>query len=180
MMKAQGTGHKALGEMSVGIIIIAFLMLLSACTKDQPGDWRDPVVSLEEVGACKDFGFKTESDYPNNTGCLLFEYDGDSILTLTHINAGFNCCPEEFFVEIDIRNDTIYVMESERDGLCDCNCLYDLHFTIQALPPGSYFISVDEPYVRQEDDPRLEDQIDLTKAGSGAVCVSRTHYPWGI
>jgi len=165
---------------TAGTIILVFFVLLSACTKEQPRDWQDPEVSLEEVGGCKDFGFKAESDYPNNTGCLLFEYDGDSILTLTHINAGFNCCPEEFFVNVDFRNDTIYILESERDGLCDCDCLYDLHFTIQHVPPGNYVISVSEPYVRQADDPRLEDHVDLTKAGSGEICVSRSHYPWGM
>ncbi|MEA1875676.1 MAG: hypothetical protein U9N86_02315 [Bacteroidota bacterium] len=160
--------------------ILVFFVLLYGCTKDQPRDWPNPAVSLEEVGGCKDFRPKAESDYPNNTACLLFDYDGDSILTLTHINAGFNCCPEEFFVNVDFRNDTIFILESERDGLCDCDCLYDLHFTIQPIPPGIYFISVDEPYVRQAEDPKLEDQVDLTKAGSGAFCVSRSHYPWGI
>ncbi|MCK5821497.1 MAG: hypothetical protein KAH17_06410 [Bacteroidales bacterium] len=160
--------------------ILVFFFLLYACTKEQPREWQDPEVSLEKVGGCKDFTPKTDSDYPNDTDCLSFEFDGDSILTMTHINAGFNCCPEEFIVKVDIRNDTIYITESERDGLCDCNCLYDLHFTIQPLPPGIYHITVDEPYVRQSDDPRLEDQIDLTKAGSGEFCVSRSHYPWGI
>jgi len=162
------------------IIVIASFVLLSACTKEQPKNWESPDVLLDEVSTCKDFGFKADADYPNDTDCLLFEYDGDSILTLTHINAGFNCCPEEFLINVDLRSDTIYILESEKDGLCDCYCLYDLHFTIQPIPPGIYSITVAEPYVSQADDPCLEDQIDLTKAGSGAICVSRSFYPWGI
>ncbi|MCD6346630.1 MAG: hypothetical protein J7L96_04340 [Bacteroidales bacterium] len=165
---------------TVGAFIIVLSMFLLACSKEQPKIWSNPEATLDEVGHCKEFSPKTRSDYPNNTDCILFAYDGDSMLTMTHINAGFNCCPEEFLVNVDLQNDTIFIRESERNGLCDCNCLYDLHFTIEPIPPGNYFISVDEPYARQAGEPRLQGLVDLSEAGSGEICVERSFYPWGL
>ncbi|MBT3242800.1 MAG: hypothetical protein HN352_06590 [Bacteroidetes bacterium] len=157
---------------------VLFLMLC-ACAKEQPKIWDNPLVNLEEVGDCKGFGMKSESDYPSDTDCLIFEYDGDSILTISHINAGFNCCPERFMVDVEIRNDTIFVLESEGEGVCDCDCLYDMNYTIQPVPPGEYIITVDEPYVRQAEEAKLEGHISLTEENTGEICVSRGHYPWG-
>ena len=155
-------------------------IMLYSCNKEQPALWLDPVVALDEVSQCKDFSPKAQSNYPNTTDCIHFEFDGDSILTVTHINAGFNCCPEEFIVNVNVSNDTIFITESERDGLCDCNCLYDLHFTIQPVKPAVYTVVVKEPYVQLSEESALSGTLDLTKPGSGEICVSRSHYPWGI
>ncbi|UCC43050.1 MAG: thrombospondin type 3 repeat-containing protein [Candidatus Zixiibacteriota bacterium] len=118
-------------------------------------------------------------DTSNDLSCIEWAYDGGSILTLNHVNAGFNCCP---IIAADIRFDgnTIIVeeLDSLENGGCDCLCLFDVEYEITNLSPGEYRILVIEPY-RWEGDIELDFTIDLSTAGSGVHCESRTHYPWG-
>lgn len=135
-----------------------------------------PPVCLPYAGAitggqCKTFGLDTDQD------CIYWSYDGEAILTINHLNAGFNCCPIQFYFEIDITGGVITVTESEEDLGCDCNCLFDIAYDIYEVPKGVYTIVFDEPYVSSEDEP-LTAEIDLTQPGSGSFCVTRTFYPW--
>lgn len=122
-------------------------------------------------GQCKTFGMDTDQD------CINWLYDGEATLTVNHINAGFNCCPIQFYFDIDITNGVITVTESEEEMGCDCNCLFDITYDIYEIPKGEYTIIFNEPYVSSEDEPLTAD-IDLTQPGSGSFCVTRTHYPW--
>ncbi len=156
---------------------LVLFLLSSACTKEKEPDWADPIVSLYEVGDCKQFGLKTD-DHPSDQDCIKWEYINDSVLSISHINAGFNCCPIEFLVDIVLTNDTLLIKESERDAPCDCICLYDLNYEISPVPKGSYTITVEEPYAR--DGILLEANINLIENKRGEFCVTRTDYPWGI
>jgi hypothetical protein len=95
-----------------------------------------------------------------------------------HINAGFNCCPGEIYCDIDIRNDTIFLIESEEKAECDCNCLYDIDITIAEVEKQKYHISIDEPYHKGQE--KILFEIDLIENETGIFCVQRTLYPWGI
>ncbi len=128
---------------------------------------------LNEYTGCKVFW---KSGYPPDVDCMVYQYEG-GILKLNHINAGFNCCPEQIVVDIQVVGDTILIEESEINGMCFCLCLFDLEMQINYLEPGEYLIRVIEPYLAENDEP-LEFTIDLVAEPAGAYCVPRLGYPW--
>jgi hypothetical protein len=70
--------------------------------------------------SCKD-NFKSASEItPDSLSCIDYYFDQNK-LSLKHINAGFNCCPERLWCNISLKNDTIIVQEFEKSALCDCN-----------------------------------------------------------
>jgi hypothetical protein len=114
---------------------------------------------------------------PSDKDCIEYEYDGEDVLLLTHVNAGFNCCPE-ITADITIVDNIITIEEIEISGDCDCLCLFDVYYEIINLEPGEYTILVVEPYLH-EDEEILEFTVDLSSSTSGSYCVDRYHYPWG-
>ncbi|UCF06461.1 MAG: hypothetical protein JSV33_05390 [bacterium] len=111
--------------------------------------------------------------------CVAYRYDGSGTLFLDHINAGFNCCPGEIVADITIDGSTITISEGETESACDCLCLFDVHYRIDDLPPGTYTITFIEPYRRGEDEV-LEFTVELDGTTSGSHCVERNHYPWDV
>jgi hypothetical protein len=116
---------------------------------------------------------------PDTEGCLEYEYDGQSVLILTHLNAGFNCCPGEIVVDITFENSTITIREDETEALCSCLCLFDLDYRIENLAPGEYTIVVDEPYL-PDGNKILIFTVNLAADPVGIHCVPRQGYPWGM
>ncbi len=129
---------------------------------------------------CK--GFKStasDSVTPDTLSCVEYTFDeADNKLIIKHINAGFNCCPESLYCNIELKNDTIYIHEHETDGLCDCLCLFDLDIEIIGVEAKKYQLVFIEPYA--SDQPELEFEADLTNNPSGSFCLTRKKYPWGV
>jgi hypothetical protein len=117
-----------------------------------------------------------DNDSPKNFDCIEYEYNDEDLLLLKHVNAGFNCCPE-ITADISIIDNKITIKEIELSGDCDCLCLFDVYYSIKDLNPGQYTITVEEPYIRN-DEEILEFDVDLTSPVSGSFCVERFHYPW--
>ncbi|MCP4568847.1 MAG: hypothetical protein GY841_14815 [FCB group bacterium] len=118
----------------------------------------------------------------SDQGCVVIDYDGYATLTIDHINAGFNCCPDTIGADITFEGNIITITEWESTDLtggCDCLCLYDLSFRIDDLTSGEYTIRIVEPYLSTGDDP-LELTVDLRQNQSGQYCLTRTGYPWGL
>ncbi len=120
-------------------------------------------------------------DSPSSSeGCLEYQYQADTgTLRLTHVNAGFNCCPQVIHGVVTIDHNQINIVESEDGGLCMCLCLYDLDFEISNLVPGTYTIDVTEPLLPLTD-PRLTVTLDLVRSPTGLICLPRSGYPWGL
>ncbi len=140
-----------------------------------------PFGSLTWYSDCKDYSWARDS-VPLDQDCIEYSYDGASTLRLTHVNAGFNCCPAEILVDISIEGNVITITENETfdaGGPCACLCLFDVEMRIYHLRHGQYTIRVNELYVPEGDEP-LEFIIDLPSApDTGSYCVDRTDYPWG-
>ena len=111
--------------------------------------------------------------------CIDYDYDGQSVLRLRHVNAGFNCCPGTISATVEVSAGVILIKEKESSSLCDCSCLYDLNYEIAGLTDGTFRVSIIGPY-QPEGDPPLEFLVDLDHASSGSYCVERTRYPWGF
>ena len=168
---------------SIKLRITIFLFIgvfVLACEKEEnpPVEITGQLISNT---LCKDFlksaaqGLPT----PDTLSCIAYTYNkADSILTIRHINAGFNCCPEELSCTIVTRGDTIIIQEFEKFSMCDCDCLYDLDILINGVLDKKYKIKMIEPYARAQEDLFFE--IDLSVEVSGSFCVVRKRYPWGI
>jgi hypothetical protein len=118
-----------------------------------------------------------EDSPPSDKDCIKYDYDGNKILLLKHVNAGFNCCPA-ITANINVTGNVITIEEIEISGYCDCLCLYDLNYEISNLDSGEYLITVNEPYIH-EDEEILQFTVNLSSSNSGSYCVDRYHYPWG-
>jgi len=158
-------------ELLLGIGLIAGVFF-TGCDREKPVSHSD----------CKNFNLKSATqyiDYGSDSSCVSYSYNfQDKKLILKHINAGFNCCPGEIYCDIDIKNDTIFLKESEQKADCDCDCLYDVDIKISDIAKQKYIISINEPYCNDQE--KILFEIDLTRNETGVYCVERTQYPWGI
>ncbi|RJR31254.1 MAG: hypothetical protein C4574_01320 [Candidatus Latescibacterota bacterium] len=158
----------------------AAILCAAACEKEsEPSDLgpRSPYGMIVGAGDCKLFETgSTDIDAPTNQDCFTWKYTADGTLELTHVNAGFNCCPGEITADITISDDAITIVEHELLGGCRCLCLYDVEYKIFKLPPGVYTIRFVEPYALG--DPPLAVTVGLGSNPTGSFCVDRTHYPW--
>jgi hypothetical protein len=130
---------------------------------------------------CKGYSsaVQTSMDISSGESCVEYNFDSETgNLSMKHINATFNCCPENIDCTISTESDTIYIRETEIDGLCDCLCLFDLDIQLEGLLPTRYYVIFQEQYL--DKDEKLEFVIDLQYHPIGSYCVSREEYPWGI
>ncbi len=174
---ANGDGDVNIGD-GVGIIDYIF--------RGGPAPACPPYVSMvTEDLACKSFEKGSETDtIPPDQECVIWEYDGQSVLHIHHKNASFNCCPLEQFAETgEISNGVIHVMEQEilLGGYgCLCLCLFNIDYAVTRLTPGDYTIRLVGPGVDPESENVLEFTVTLTsEPSSGSYCETRTGYPWG-
>jgi hypothetical protein len=115
----------------------------------------------------------------SSTSCVQHTYDkSKGRLTLKHINAGFNCCPDSITCEIILSGSTLEIHEKEASFLCNCSCLYDLDIEIDGIFEMQYTIKFIEPYASEQ--LPLLFGIDLKENSSGEYCVVREGYPWGM
>ncbi len=157
------------------------IYLLNYLFRGGPAPCAQSGVMLGYSG-CKEFEKATLLDgTPPDQDCIEYQYDGQGTLLLKHVNAGFNCCPDEILAEITLVGNTVTITENESlepSGGCDCLCLFDVDYQIGNVPPGEYTIAVDQLYL-QPGAEILEFTVDLTSSPSGEYCVQRDHYPWG-
>ena len=161
--------------------LVPSIVLLLACSDGNhmptPPGPTEPTGSLVEASECK-VGLSSDPDSVDScVDCLAYTYAADATLDLTHVNAGFNCCPGEITADITFQDSLIVVEEHERESGCDCLCLYDIDYRIENLRPRVYTIRVVELYLRDGDEP-LEFTLDLSAPVSGQHCAERTGYPW--
>ena len=134
-----------------------------------------PFGELPEAPACNAGSESPEMD--GNLDCLRFSYDGESFLQMQHVNAGLNCCPDPWNPVITVTDDQIIIDETGIDGLCDCECLFDLDLYLHFVEPGTYEVIVLEPLMHPEEDSLIF-TINLEEQTNGEYCVTRSYYPW--
>lgn len=149
------------------ISLMITLLFLTSCSENN-------TEGIEVTkSACKHFIFAEESD----DDCIDYSWS-NNMLTIQHINAGFNCCPEKISITTEVHGDTLIIRESELlTNPCDCNCLYDLNYQLNNILPGKYIIKVEEPYIKQSD-TLIIFAVDFSKQPAGKHCVKRSSYPW--
>ena len=173
-LPATPTGRKLMMKI---FLVISLSLVMVNCNKHEEPVLQTPAIEIAGMSDCKNNSSqKALIDTTSNYDCIEYNYQTTGILTLHHINAGFNCCPE-MTTEIEVEGNAIVVREIETSAQCNCNCLFDLDLEIRDLSPGEYLIRVIEPYANQNED-ELAFTVNLVSAPSGIYCVERHHYPW--
>jgi hypothetical protein len=162
------------------ILSATLIFLLNSCgnknENTDPNGISGSIINHSECKGLNSGGLKSE--YPDTVSCVHYNYDtANKTLTMKHINAGFNCCPEQIYCEISENNDTIIISEFEKEQSCNCNCLFDLDILLNGVEENIYFVRFIEPYVGGQEE--LIFQMDLTIGNENEYCVIRKGYPWG-
>ncbi len=163
----------------IAIIIFLFLLIIFSCNKEKSPDPSGISGRLTNHSECKNFkSGNLKFTEPDTFSCIHYLYDeSDHKLVMTHINAGFNCCPEKLYCEVSSGNDTIIISEYEKEQGCNCNCLFDLDIELNGMDQKSYILKFIEPYAEGQE--QLIFEMDLTVNVEGEYCVTRKGYPWG-
>ncbi len=167
---------------SILFLSLIGLIVLSCEKENDTSNSSQLILSGQLINepTCKN-ELKKVSDVINTSDTLsCIEYIFDSTnnkLTLKHINAAFNCCPDSLFVKTSINGDTIIIQEYEANAACYCNCLYDLHIELTGVEIKNYQIKFIEPYAIDQQEILFE--ADLVNNNEGEYCVTRKQYPWG-
>jgi len=159
---------------------LLLLFVTTGCNKENNvnGIVAGKIVSHSDCKNGKSASFNNA--YNNSSeSCIQYSYsENEEKLILSHINAGFNCCPDSLYCNVELSGDTILISEFEKNALCDCDCLFDLKIEITGIEKNAYYVKVIEPYCG--DQQKLNFEMDLTEHLSGNYCVGRKIYPWGM
>lgn len=158
---------------TLNLTVIVMALLLLGCDRET----LRPAIQFDEATDCKGTELKAAQGIASTEDCIQYEYQ-DNILNITHINAGFNCCPEGFAVDLVVSGDTLIISESENSSLCDCCCLFDLSYTLTDISKDTWWIKVNEPYIQGSDEDKILFQVNLKQDPSGEKCYERNWYPW--
>ncbi|MBI9065991.1 MAG: hypothetical protein JEZ09_01785 [Salinivirgaceae bacterium] len=135
------------------------------------------IVELTSVTECKENNLKDA--FSSTEACINYTYNvATKELSLSHVNAAFNCCPDSIMVSLNFSGDTIKVTEAENFGECDCSCLYDISINLSNVEQKSWFITFDEQYIGNN--TTLDGTMDLIHSTDSIFCVLREGYPWGM
>ena len=156
----------------IGVISITNII---GCKKDSTGPSVQNQISVTKSG-CKTGIKATDS---SNQDCIQYQRI-NSTLHIKHINAAFNCCPDQVYAVASISGDTIMI--SEKEGIsqpCNCNCLYDLDYDIANVTDSNYIVIINEPFIT-EDSEKIIFNLAPILSSSGEYCKTRSTYPWGL
>lgn len=156
------------------LTLLIFLTLTVVSCKDDIPD-----KSLNGTISCN-MECKTDSDLEKaayNYTSVMYNYDSETkVLTLKHINAGFNCCPDRILTHLIYSNNSLFIEEVETNPKCNCSCLFDVDIKVEGVDQNTDSIWFIEPYIGSQTWLRFGVNFSLKKQDT--VTVKRTQYPW--
>jgi hypothetical protein len=170
--------------MKASIYVVLFLGILSftvfTCGDTNENESTSLKGEIIDHSDCKTFKSAFDgSETPDSLTCVKYNYDpANSTLSLQHINAGFNCCPESLYCSVELVDDTIIIQEFEKSAMCNCCCLFDLNIELEGVDLKMYTIKFIEPYNNDEDE--LIFLVNFQYQTSGSFCLVRKTYPWNV
>ena len=120
-------GPVKIGKMPVGPILpVAF----NPTPKPRVGDYYDSGCLVLDEG--------DPPTWPCGEDEFVFTVEGSNLHT-EHLNATYNCCPDDIAVSLEMNGNTIWLIEEEvLPTPCDCDCCYNVEADIIDLAPGTY------------------------------------------
>jgi hypothetical protein len=158
-----------------------FTLIIFSCEKDKKSTNEVQLSgSLIKSSECKSpKSANLSADVPDTLSCINYIFDAtQGKLSIQHINAGFNCCPDSMYCQISLINDTILIQEFESASGCNCDCLYDIDIEIKGVEAGKYQLKFIEPYSGEQE--KFNFEVDLNNDNTGSNCLIRKQYPWGV
>ncbi len=152
---------------SVFLIFVSLFFSVNCTEQDESVPFT---AELADYSGCKGFGL-LEGEVSSGKECVEYNYDGEKVLYLKHINAGFYCQPVEIWAEFELENNIIEIKE-HHSGMADCYCLFDLEYEIENVRPRIYVINFQGPL------STLSFIVNLISHPQGSYCVDRPEYPW--
>lgn len=143
---------------------------------------EDPVGVIDSYSGCKDLtGTYDDTEvFSADSACvILYNFPADNLLRIYHTNTAYNCCVDALDADFEFAEGLITItgIEHPPGGLCDCICLYDIHYSISNYEQGITTIRFIEPYLPAGQE-QLEITVDLSREGTWTYCVHREGYPW--
>lgn len=154
-------------------LLLPLLLLLISCDDDNN---KNISSKITYQSSCKS-STALYKGTPSNLTAVVYSYNGSNQLILTHINAGFNCCPGVINSQSQLDGSKIIITENESQQGCHCSCLYDITIQVDNVSPGYYTIKINEPYAEQG--PPIEFDANLNYAILDTLYFERNYYPWG-
>jgi hypothetical protein len=166
-----------MGKIASAFLSLIFIsLLLASCERED----HHVIASVTDRSDCKNLKSRTTDDTtPDTLSCISYAYDISSkTLLITHINAGFNCCPGKLNCRADIAGDTLIIRENQAHAGCRCDCMYDLEISVERLESKRYTVKIIEPFCG--DQQKLIFEASLPDDPAGSFCAIRKQYPWGM
>ncbi|MBU8934525.1 MAG: hypothetical protein KOO62_11025 [candidate division Zixibacteria bacterium] len=178
-MNQKRDNFKMVPTLVVGMLILAVVVILAfGCDNSTKSSGTQTTAVMVGHSGCGDPAMIVRLGFPLDQDCVVYEYDGNGTLLLTHYNAGFNCCTD-LAADINISNNVITITETESGDYCHCLCLYDVDYAVNDLPAGEYTVKFVGLYQPPGDDT-LSVSLVFDTAMSGEYCVDRSTYPWSV
>jgi len=118
-------------------------------------------------------GCKEQKNISDSIEEYIEYYTIDSnYLAIKHVNAIFNCCPEEINIKAKIENSKIFYNSFHKVDGCRCYCLYDTYCKIGPLSFSEYTFKVNTYGI---DEP-IELTLDFSQATQGKYTIERDEY----
>lgn len=156
--------------------IIAVAAIVSGCDSDPPPG-NVQYVHSSAVLAAPECGETTAAGALGQVvllpECIQWSYE-DSLLSLTHLQAVYNCCLDSIEVEMAVGEQTILIVESEypEGGQgCRCTCRYDLEYQMVIVSAGSYVLHLRSNSQYEGLQELFEISLDLVATPSGTFCL---------
>ncbi|NLE34172.1 MAG: hypothetical protein GX622_03640 [Bacteroidales bacterium] len=169
-------------KISEGVLpmMLAAMLLVTLLLAGCEGYGERITAEVIDHSGCKDLkSGSADGTTPDTLSCINYTFEASSgTLQITHINAGFNCCPGRLTCHAEVNGDTLLIKEREQHAACSCNCLFDVDLTVKGLESREYIIKILEPYCGKQEN--LIANVDLAETPEGSFCVTRKLYPWGI
>lgn len=108
---------------------ILFLLILSISCEKGDNKTEQPTVKNIDFTNCLDDSERSSS----SISCISMQAIADNYLHIQHQNSMFCCGTEKIDINVEIRNDTIFIREIDLGPFTYCYCFHDLGFNIGPL-----------------------------------------------
>ena len=164
-------------RLAMGLALVVCLCL-AGCSVSGPSAAGFPTV-IDFDGCLDGLDADSAARGARMLACVVYNYDGSSVLLLRHTNTTFNCAPVEVggYVTVQPSNSIQIIEDEDVPFPADCLCLYDVDYEIAPVPPGLYHVTVSELYPGSGNE-QFDLELDLTEVASGETCLVRSDYPW--
>jgi hypothetical protein len=139
----------------------------------------NPLGRIINTTGCKNDSSARSGEIKSTDECIEFKfYEDYNLARLTHINAGFNCCPGKITAVIIGQKDSIFIYEEQAEAGCRCECLYDIDYELSKVEKKVYHIEIYGPITDGDAHPPLSFDVDFSDSLNNCFCIERGFYPW--